>query len=367
MTIEVFFGTNRKAKKRNPDQQPIDFGTKVNLHKPLLHFGKAWINNNDNSIQKVQTSKDIPSEQLCCSQDIFNEIQERMYKGIDTIIFFHGFYNTFKDTLKGAAEIKRLYEQESTREYTMVVLSWPSERELLFAYDSDQRDARTSSKVLGAGLYKIGHFLMELCWLKFSQKIASDTGKYQNVKKQKKPIRCGRLHIMAHSMGNYVLRYVLQELSKITGGVIPQLFDEILLIAADEDEDTFEYKYKLKFLPHLAKRISVYFNHADIPLIFSDIIMGNTHRLGSKGPRQPGNVPSNVSLINCRNVVSGFLEHDYHKTEPAVRRDISYVLTGWKSKDIPGRIYSKENNCYYLAESEINKQIDDTLTAIHSL
>ena len=358
MATEVFFGTNRNVKKRNQDQEPIDFGIKLNNKKPLLHFGKAIVSDNGKDLEEVHTSKDIPSEELCCSQDIFSEIENRMYRGIDTIVFFHGFHNSFENSLIGAAELKRLYETEGNREYTMIVLSWPSDGELLFAYGGDRRDARRSRKVLGAGLYKMSQFLIELCWLKYSQKTISDTDRSEALKKKDNQASCGRLHIMAHSMGNYVLRHVLQELCKITGGRISQLFDEILLIAADEDEDSFEHKNKFKFLPELAKRISVYFNQADIPLIISDLFMGNPDRLGSAGPREPYKVPANVSLINCSNVVEGFLEHNYHKTELKARRDISHVLAGLKSKNIPGRVYSSETNSYHLIDSEKTTQPD---------
>ena len=358
MATEIFFGTNRNVKKRNQDQEPIDFGIELNKENPLLHFGKARVSDNGKDLEEVNTSKGTSSEELCCSQDIFSEIEDRMCRGIDTIVFFHGFYNTFESSLIGAAELKRLYEAEGNCEYTMIVLSWPSDGELLFAYDDDRSDARKSRKVLGVGLYKMSQFLIELCWLKYSQQTISDTGRNKSLKKKDNQMNCGRLHIMAHSMGNYVLRHVLQELCKITGGRIPQLFDEIILIAADEDEDSFEHKNKFKFLPELARRISVYFNKADIPLIISDLFIGNMDRLGSKGPRQPDKIPANISLINCKNVAKGLLEHDYHKTEPVVRRDISYVLAGRKSKDIPGRVYFSETNSYHLIDSEQATQPD---------
>jgi len=358
MAIEVFFGTNRNVKTLNTDQEPVDFGIKLNEEKPLLHFGKARISNNGRNIEEVNTSKAIASEDLCCSQDIFSEIENRMCRGIDTIVFFHGFCNTFESSLIGAAELKHLYETEGNCEYTMIVLSWPSDGELFFAYDNDRRDARESGRVLGAGLYKMSQFLIELCWLKYSQKTISDTGRNIKLKKKDNYMRSGRLHIMAHSMGNYALRHVLQEIYKITEGSIPQLFDEILLIAADEDEDSFEHKHKFQFLPELARRISVYFNQEDIPLIISDLFMGNMDRLGSKGPHQRSDIPANLSLINCENVARGLLEHDYHKTEPEVRKDISYVLAGRKSKDIPGRVYFPDTNSYHLITSEQAGQPD---------
>ena len=91
MAIEVFFGTNRTVRRRNKDQQPIYFGAKINKSKPLLHFGKAKLSNDGKRIKKVTTPKNTSPEKLCCSQDIFNEICDRMHRGIDTILFFPWF------------------------------------------------------------------------------------------------------------------------------------------------------------------------------------------------------------------------------------------------------------------------------------
>ena len=357
MEIELFFGTNRNVIKRNSDQQPVDFGTELNDQKPLLHFGKAIFSDNCEDLKEVITSTDVISEDLCCSQNIFDEIEERMRRGIDTIVLFHGFCNTFTSALKGAAELKCLYELESQREHTMIVFSWPSDGNLL-AYDSDRSDAHASGRILGAGLYKMGLFLLELCFLQNNRKRSSDTGKNINSKKENNISPCGRLHIMAHSMGNYVLRWVLQELRQITGEKLSQLFDEILLIAADEDKNSFERDNKLKHLPEIARRVSVYFNKEDFPLKLSDWLMGHSERLGSTGPGEPHDIPAEVSLINCRNVATGLMEHDYHKTDQPVRRDILYVLNGWKSEDIPGRVYSPETNSYYLTDNELKGLFD---------
>ena len=155
MAIEVFFGTNRKVKRGNADQQPVDFGMELNDTKPLLHFGKAEVSDNSTEVEKVHTSLGDSSDSLCCDQDIFNEIQERMSRGIDTILFFHGFRNTFHASLQGAAAIKRLYERENNCEYTMIVLSWPSHGESFFSYVRDQSYAWQSGEVLGEGVYQL--------------------------------------------------------------------------------------------------------------------------------------------------------------------------------------------------------------------
>ena len=55
---------------------------------------------------------------------------------------------------------------------------------------------------------------------------------------------------MAHSMGNYVLRHGIQEARRHSG--LPRLFDQVFLMAADEDDDAFGKEHKLRPLPRLA-------------------------------------------------------------------------------------------------------------------
>lgn len=357
MSVEIFFGTNREIKKQNKNREPVDFGTELNKLKPLLHFGKAHVDYESKSIiEKIKTPKNMSPERLCCNQDIFDEIQDRIYKGIDIVLFLHGFRANFKNSLIETAELKNLYEKESGREYTFIVFSWPSDGSL-FSYTSDKKDAAASNKVFGTGIYQLSLFIMELCRIKFSGKQGSDTDEDVDSIGDEK-LNCGRLHIIAYSMGNYVLRRSLRKLLKITEGQTPQLFDEVLLIAADEDKDAMSRGHKLKSLPSFSSRVSIYFNREDIPLIISDLFTSNKDRLGLKGPLWPHNIPLNTDLIDCRHVVSGVLEHSYHKEEPAVMRDIVYVLAGWKSTEIPGRIYRSETNSYHLIALESIKRAD---------
>ena len=360
MTIEVFFGTNRTVRRRNKDQQPVDFGTKINTSKPLLHFGKAKLSGKGKRIKKLTTSKNTSPEELCCSQEIFNEICDRMHRGIDTILFFHGFNTNFRNSLIEAARLKYLYEKESGCEYTMIVISWPSSKGLpLFTYKNDKSKANGMKELLASTIYELNKFFMELCWIKFDQKAVSDTGENKDPKKKCKKPSYGRLHVMAHSMGIYVLRHILQGLYKLIGNKIPQLFDEVLLIAADEDGDAFEYESKLKFLPQLAKRVSIYFNREDFLLRLSDWLMRNKPRLGSEGPFQPKGIPANVFLIDCEDVVDddGLFEHTYHKTESVVRRDIAHVLAGGEP-EVPWRVYMPETNSYRLIDTEKDPHLE---------
>jgi hypothetical protein len=78
-----------------------------------------------------------------------------------------------------------------------------------------------------------------------------------------------RLHLTAHSMGNYVLRHALQELKRQVGNQLPRLFDQVLMMAADEDDDAFDSRLQIVVsVPHHPVfRTSVYFNRNDLALL----------------------------------------------------------------------------------------------------
>ena len=81
--------------------------------------------------------------------------------------------------------------------------------------------------------------------------------------------------------------------------------------------------------------------------------MGNMDRFGSKGHPQPDEIPANVFPVDCKDVVDddSFFEHDYHKSEEIVRRDIAHVLAG-ETPEVPWRIYIPETNSYRLTDPE---------------
>jgi esterase/lipase superfamily enzyme len=153
---------------------------------------------------------------------------------------------------------------------------------------------------------------------------------------------------MAHSMGNYVLRNGIQE--ALRAGAIPRLFDQLFLMAADEDDDAFEFQHKLRPLPKFGNGVSVYFNRGDTALVVSDWTKNNPTRLGSQGPREPLNVPANVTNIDASEIVGGLVEHDYFWSDSRVVRDVEKVLSGTPHDLIPKRRYIASQNRYVLKE-----------------
>ncbi|WP_284223808.1 alpha/beta hydrolase, partial [Brevundimonas denitrificans] len=206
---------------------------------------------------------------------------------------------------------------------------WPSDGSMMpfIAYANDRQDAAASGPAFARSFLKLGDYLRgstpdEAC----DQK----------------------LHLVAHSMGNYVLRHALQEILRQAPGRPPRLFDQIFLMAADEDDDAFEKEHKLKFLPRIAKRVNVYFNNEDRAMAISDKTKGNPDRLGDDGPRIPRSIPGKVTLVDCTDVVSGLVEHSYYLESQRVMMDMKSALLGTPSNLIDGRSYDPETNRYRL-------------------
>jgi esterase/lipase superfamily enzyme len=144
------------------------------------------------------------------------------------------------------------------------------------------------------------------------------------------------------------LRNGIQAVIKERGG-LPRMFDEIFLMAADDDHDAFELEHKLLPLPELGRNVHVYFNRSDTALVISDKTKANPTRLGSYGPRAPLTVPGNVELVDCSEVVGGLVEHGYFLDDSSTVRDVRAVLAGEAQDLIGGRRYLASQNKYVLA------------------
>jgi esterase/lipase superfamily enzyme len=245
------------------------------------------------------------------------------------VVYIHGFNYSFKEAILRTAEIKKFYGEKPM---TFFVFTWPSDGSLLpfKAYANDREDARASGVALGRGLQKLAHFLR-----------GTHPENY-----------CGQnIHLFAHSMGNYALRWALQGILASTGSGLRRLFEEVILFAADEDDDAFELDYKLKHLPTMSKHITVYHNSSDKALVLSDITKGNTDRLGAGGPLNSRALPNKVTVVDCEHVVS-LLEdptgHQYYRLNSKIKDDVLSVLNGQKPQNINNRQYQAETKSYII-------------------
>jgi len=306
----VYFATNR-----NPDsaEKPTSFGEDFSENGyGDLRFGKAEVNLG----VLVSGSIDVlPDNAKEGSKELLKELRTSMKADeVDTLIFIHGFNVSFEDAVKSAGRMSDKYKELSDGKYipNVFVFSWPSDGSVIKYFD-DRHDAVASGYAFARGLMKLITFLRAT---------------------PKKEACEQKINLIAHSMGNYVLRHALQQVKKIVeGGVLSRVFDNIILTAADEDSDSFELDYKLAQLPDLAQRITVYFNNDDLTLKISDDLKGNPDRLGHDGATKPHQLSAKIVLVDASEVVTGDIHerHSYHLLNDTVVKDIVSVLQSERS------------------------------------
>ena len=323
--IKVFFATNRNHQPGNKRQA---FGGKFNPDGVAgLRFGCADFNRGAGGPQLVSvdvyTEHTTPTGIKGGSERFLEDLRELMKGGLsDTLVFIHGFNVTFTGALEAAARLADSVVVDG-RQVNVVVFSWPSDGQAvpLMSYYSDREDARASGPALARAYLKLRDYLVKLDSEEYCQR---------------------RLHLLAHSMGNYVLRQGLQALIAKEPTALNRFFDQILMAAPDEDDDTFEHDSKLKQLPRLGRQVTVYFNPNDRALLISDKTKTNPDRLGSDGPRLIDMIPKKIVLVDCRNVAGEadpLTMHSYYIRSAAMARDLAEVLRGSPPESIGNRAF----------------------------
>lgn len=335
--MDVYFATNRRPR---PVAEPRSYGS--DFHPDgiaALRFGRARVTGRGLRIStapeklvpdRAGRTLDAQKSRLG-SRSVFQDLREAMINGRrDTLVFVHGYNVSFREGLKAAAELGgKLSGVADGRGVNMFLFSWPSDGSMapFLAYANDRRDAAASGAALARGMLKVFDYLVGL--------------KPEDACQQ-------RLHLMCHSMGNYVLRHAMQEFMRQSSQRSVRIFDQVLLMAPDEDDDAFEHDYKLRLLPRVARRVSVYFNRGDRAMAVSDLTKANPERLGDDGPRHPFQIPAKVTQVDCTSVVDGLVEHSYYKDCPRVVADVAAVLSGLEPEAVPGRVFVEDRNRYRL-------------------
>jgi len=339
--VTVYFVTNRRPNKKS---NPTDFTGEFSEGGPAnLRYGIAEVSGDDLDQVTLQLAPErlVPNESLSTlgagtklgSQDVMTEVRRKMTKhGRATVVFIHGYNVSFMEAAQAAARLKQnLTSVGGGKGVNVVLFSWPSDGKMtpFLAYASDRHDAAAAGPAFARGFLKLADFLRGAT----AEEECDES-----------------IHLLAHSMGNYVLRHAVQEVVRQSPGRPPRVFDQVFMMAADEDDDAFEQDFKLRPLPRLSQRVNVYFNNGDKAMLISDKTKGNPDRLGADGPRQPRSVPGKVTLVDCTAVVHGIVEHSYFNDSPRVVKDMIAVLDGTDADKVPGREYVFETNKYRLLE-----------------
>lgn len=246
--------------------------------------------------------------------------------GKNLFVFIHGFDNSFEDAISRAAMNADFYRasHDPAADTVAIAFSWPSMGELialrLGSLDSAYKDDQAKA---GASAFHLGHFFIEI-------------DRLRALYAQRNPM--GKLFLIAHSMGNWALQAAMSWWTQ-NGEPKDDMFDEVILAAADEVADTFEAPGgdRLSRIADLAKRVTIYFSGKDAILQLSRVVNGN-RRLGQNGPtdmESPGKYPPALfRMMDCTGVSDFFPPflseetHQYYRLSPTVRRDIAAVMRG---------------------------------------
>jgi esterase/lipase superfamily enzyme len=339
----------RFATNRNPIGKPIrGFGNTFSpVHPHSLRFGALSLESGalkgvdasslaerfSGRISEGKASLEVYPEELSVvppvlgSSRMFGEIKSDMDVGIGTVILIHGYDNSFEDAI-GAALAFQYRLQSLGAKLNVVAFSWPSDGKLtpLVAYQHDREDAATSGIAFSRAFQKLYEFL---------QLIPPNA-------------KCGNLiHLVCHSMGNFVLENTIWHLGKnLPGRRLPRVFSEVLLASPDVDTDALENPNKLGRLTEVGRRVTIYYNRQDKALLVSELTKGNPDRLGTSGPKHPLDVPSGVVNVDCSLCITDFSKHSYYLDEAS--RDVVETLKGKREDQITHRSYLASANAYIL-------------------
>jgi esterase/lipase superfamily enzyme len=262
---------------------------------------------------------------LLGSSKLLSDLRKQMMKDKkDVLVLIPGFANTFISNLQRAAQLSQNYLIEppgggAPYEPYVVVFSWPSNGRTIppWEYHSDRDDAAASGTAMARFMMRVLDFLFE-------------KGQCEQ-----------RVHLIAHSMGNWALRNAVQGLITLNASArLPTIFTNAFLMAADEDEDTFEEEHKLLRLTELARNIHVYHSRGDKALVISDTTKFNPDRLGSGGPRTFSGISTRIVAIDCGgcdDTIFEHIRHQYYRLRREVIADVRAVLAGRTPDQIPQR------------------------------
>lgn len=209
-------------------------------------------------------------------------------ENVEQLLFYiHGFSNLPEpDIFPRVIKLQQFFDKKKQGLIKVIPIIWPCDNDMgiIGDYWDDQKSADNS----GLGFARVLQKFMS--W-------REDTESSPCFK---------RINVLAHSMGNRVLRETLSMWNKydLANGV-PLLFRNTILMAADIVNESLENSQAGRLISQSSRNVSVYFASDDLALRSSKISnLKNkvaSRRLGHTGPEDMSKVQSNVYAIDCDN------------------------------------------------------------------
>ncbi|MBB3229275.1 alpha/beta hydrolase [Halomonas stenophila] len=231
-------------------------------------------------------------------REVYEEIGSKRFlqrlkaaKHRQILIYLHGYSNLPEDVFPAVEEFQALCEAQEPEEALVVPLIWPCDNDMgaVKDYWDDQESADLSGFSFARVLQKF------LAWREHDQ-FEEDAA-----------LCLKRINLLAHSMGNRVLRETLRVWRKyhLPDGV-PLIFRNTFLVAPDIVNEALDVGAPGEVICHASRNVTVYFAADDLSLRASKAVnLKNriaSRRLGHTGPEDLALVPRNVYAVDCDDV-----------------------------------------------------------------
>ncbi|MBK8449291.1 MAG: alpha/beta hydrolase [Saprospiraceae bacterium] len=243
----------------------------------------------------------------------------------DVLFFIHGFNTDLNSVRSNFKELhKRYVLNEESPIGRIVIFTWPGRSsDLPLHYHDDKKDAERSGETLARCMAKLLDFFQVF------------------LARERNPLCKGKVHLLVHSMGNRVLKQMMIEMS-IKQIPYPEIFDQIILMAADIEYSIFEKGEAFNRLIEWGKRIHIYFHEKDIVLDISKYTKNFNNRLGRYGRKRNDIVSPDIIDVNATGVKDDLkpglrtnqLNHWYYYSSSLVIAHVIKVLNGEPAKGI---------------------------------
>lgn len=322
--VKILFGTDRKIINNHSDH--IEFGNQPeNPGNPTYRVGYTVVSIPPNhkpgvietpSIWKLQFREDtlkhvVQKTIVPVSDQDFNGLLKNAQAGLDAFIFVHGYNNSFKDAALRTAQLAF----DIHLPITPIMFSWSSNGKVA-SYLGDEDNVQ-----LAVPAFK-----------DFLKRVA----KNGNFKK---------IHLIAHSMGNRLVSYALQQLQNDTTNL---KIDQIIMAAPDVYANLFQVNFVQAF-EQKSNHVTIYSAKNDWALFASKSIHHNL-RLGEVGVPPPALVFDKVDIIDAVNEKTDFLGHDRFARSTKIIADMDSILkTGMTAaqRKIPKKMYGEYLYYYF--------------------
>jgi esterase/lipase superfamily enzyme len=225
------------------------------------------------------------------SMALLSELKESKYRQL--LVYIHGFSNMPETVFENVQEFQALCDKAKKNEVLAVPLIWPCDNDLGMVKDywDDQKSADQSG-------YAIARMMQKFMEWRCSPDFNPDANPCLK-----------RINILAHSMGNRVLRNTLElwrRYDQPSG--LPLLFRNTFLVAADILNESVHKGQSGELIGHASRNVVVYFASDDLALRASKVANVRngeaSRRLGHTGPEDMDLTPKNVYAIDCDDVNS---------------------------------------------------------------